>query len=500
MAFSYLSSKKRVLYLNGQNRLSPWSELGQVPPDGTFIEGWPLHEIHSWQSHSEGEPVELILVDIDVIAATVPLDKWAFRAWKSSLNELIARCTHPDGRSPLLIAYTREPTWERAMVAVKIGARDVTKFSKLNEKIRETLAGPTPRENAPVEDVDAEAPADTGKVLKLTPRERETPALPVAPHAPIPKHAIPFPIEGLEGTSTAIEAVRELIRKTSPLDTSVLITGATGSGKERVARSIHRYSGRALGPFIAVNCGALASGVVESELFGHVKGAFTGAHDDRMGWLQAAHTGTLFLDEVSELSPEAQVKLLRALQERRVTPVGSATSVAIDIRVVAATKLDVDDLVEQGRFREDLLYRLRVMEIALPSLRERKADIPGLAKTILSKLAKRHKRSLLMLQENVVEKLLLYAWPGNIRELENSLEHAATLAWAEGRKHIEVKNLPESVQFATMSSEKDQVLKDAVRNFEKEYIAATIRRLGSKEDAAEALGLSLATLYRKIGS
>ncbi len=216
--------------------------------------------------------------------------------------------------------------------------------------------------------------------------------------------------------------------------------------------------------------------------------------------MATANGGTLFLDEVSELPPDFQVKMLRALQERQITPVGSSQSLSLDIRIVAATQKNLDEMCTQGRFREDLLYRLRVMEIALPSLKERRADIPGLSKTILARLAKRAKRPVLSLSEPVVEKFLLYGWPGNIRELENCLEHAATLSWADEKKSIEVKALPESVQFATMSNSKDQQLKDAVRLFEKEYIASTIRRLGSKEHAAEALGLSLATLYRKLGS
>ncbi|MBS1982708.1 MAG: sigma-54-dependent Fis family transcriptional regulator, partial [Bdellovibrionales bacterium] len=316
----------------------------------------------------------------------------------------------------------------------------------------------------------------------------------------IPKHAIPFPIEGLEGTSTAIETVRNLIRKTAPLESNVLVSGPTGSGKERVARAIHRYSARAQGPFVAVNCGALAPGLIESELFGHTKGSFTGASDDRIGYLEAASGGTLFLDEVTELPLEFQVKLLRVLQDRQITPVGASKSVSLDLRLVAATKHDIEERVALGKFREDLMYRVRVMDIALPALRERRADLLIIAKTILKKLAKTSRRSVLSLAEPVVEKFLLHTWPGNIRELENALDHAATLCWGDARMIIELRDLPDTIQFATMGTGKDQQLKDIVRNFEREYIASTVRRLGSKEQAAEVLGLSLATLYRKLGS
>lgn len=488
------------MFLNADPRTSPWAELGATPPPRLFLEGWALAQAADWTPLSSAEPIDVILVDIDAVARTMPLDEWALKAWRSTLNDVIARATQPKGGSPLLLGYTRDPQWDTAVVALKVGARDVTRLSRLNERLAELFSGAPAV--GPVADAD-DIPDDASNIVSL--KSRHAPAAGAEDHddlpdlPEIPKHAIPFPIEGLEGQSAGIEGVRNLVRKIAPLDTTVLISGPTGSGKERVARALHRYGARSNGPFVPVACAAIPSELFESELFGHVKGAFTGAVDDRAGLLLSATDGTILLDEVSTLPMDLQVKLLRALQERRVTPVGGSTSKPINARIVTATSHDLDDLVAHGAFREDLLYRLRVLEIPLPSLHERRTDIPVIAKTILAKLAKRAKRPLPTLSEDAVEKCLLHAWPGNIRELENALEHAATLTWGEGRTLIDVDDLPETLRFAAMTTPKSQHLKELVKNFEKEVIASTIRRVGSKESAAESLGLSLATLYRKMG-
>jgi len=505
--------KPRVYFLGRDPTQSPWAERGLPTPDFAEISGLDLLRINEWSAETEGEARVALLVDIDAIRATQPFDDWALDAWKASLSDLVTRMMTSSGGAPFVLAYTREPSWDSAVAALRVGARDIARTSRLTERLQEILQrqgkAPVPK-LAALPPVAPEAGSnvvpfrkdgskgDWAVAKSFTASETEGSA---SLQPVIPKHAIPFPIEGLEGTSAPIEALRTLIRRSAPLETSVLVTGPTGSGKELVARALHRHSPRALGPFLAVPCAAIAPHLVESELFGHLKGSFTGATHDRKGYLESANGGTLFLDEVGALPLDVQSKLLRALQERSIVPVGASDPVALDVRVVAATQDDLEERIREGRFREDLLYRLRVVEIALPALRERKADIPEIARTVLKKLARRNKRPVLKVSEGSVEKFLLHGWPGNIRELENVLEHAATLCWAEGRGMIDVEDLPESVRFATMSLQQAGQLKEIVRRFEREYIASTIRRLGgSKEQAADVLGLSLATLYRKLGA
>jgi DNA-binding NtrC family response regulator len=436
---------------------------------------------------------------------TEPLDAWALQAWKNALSDIVTKSlSSHSALPPTLLAYTREPSWESASLALRVGAREITRLSKISDKVNEILRTPKleAHELPPLPEV-----AISENVLKFPAASKISSENPVKESlAPwilspkIPKHAIPFPIEGLEGSSQAIEVVRESIRRSAALDTPVFINGPTGSGKELVARCLHKYSPRASGPFIPVNCGALAPGVIESELFGHSKGSFTGAHSDRVGLLEAASAGTLFLDEITELPLEFQVKLLRAIQEKKITPVGSNKSIDIDFRLISASKDDVSELVEQNKFREDLLYRLRVIEVIFPSLSERKSDISEISNTLLKKIAKRHKKPVLKVKDNVLEKFLLYPWPGNVRELENALEQSSTLAWSDGRKELDIRDFADPIQLATMALPTDNLLKEAVKRFEREYIASTIRRFGgSKEQAADSLGLSLATLYRKLG-
>jgi len=304
----------------------------------------------------------------------------------------------------------------------------------------------------------------------------------------------------LMGSSAAIQAIQQLIEQVSTTDSTVLVTGESGTGKELVARAVHYSSLRADGPMVRVNSAALTPSLLESELFGHVKGAFTSALQDRKGYIESASGGTLVLDDLGQFSPEAQVKLLRVLQEGHVLPVGASKPVPVDVRFVATSSVPPETLVEQGRLREDLYFRLKVIEIPLPALRERRGDLPELTKTLLKRLARRHRRPVPTPSESTIEKFLLYPWPGNVRELENVLELASTLAWAEERTHIFPDDLPEAVRFATMATPESEQLREVVRRFEREYVAATLRRLGGdKEEAARRLGLSLATLYRKLG-
>ena len=232
----------------------------------------------------------------------------------------------------------------------------------------------------------------------------------------------------LLGDSQAMATLRATIAKVARSQAPVYILGESGVAKELVARTIHEQGARAAGPFVPVNCGAIPAELMESEFFGHKKGSFTGAHADKPGLFQAAHGGTLFLDEVAELPLPMQVKLLRAIQEKSVRPVGAATEVAVDVRILSATHKDLSDLVADGRFRHDLYYRINVIELRVPPLRERRADLPQLASTILKRLAINHGRPAPQLASSALEALAGYAFPGNVRELENILERALALA------------------------------------------------------------------------
>ncbi len=242
-----------------------------------------------------------------------------------------------------------------------------------------------------------------------------------APDAPLPE---------IVGTSPAMREVYRLIRLAAPSRASVLLVGETGTGKELAARAVHRLSLRADGPYVRVNCGALAESLLESELFGHVKGAFTGAIENKTGRFEAAHGGTIFLDEISSMSHKLQVKLLRVLQEQEFERVGETKTVRVDARVVAATNVLLEDEIKEGHFRDDLYYRLNVVPIYLPPLRERREDIPGLARHFLEKHSVENRRDPPALTPEAVRLLQEHDWPGNVRELENYMERAVVLAGA----------------------------------------------------------------------
>ena len=236
------------------------------------------------------------------------------------------------------------------------------------------------------------------------------------------------PIPEIVGSSSAMREVYALTRLVAPTRASVLLIGETGSGKELVARAIHRLSPRADGPYIRVNCGALSESLLESELFGHIRGAFTGAIDNKTGRFEAAHGGTIFLDEISSISQKLQVKLLRVLQEREFERVGESRTIRVDTRVIAATNQLLEDEIEAGRFRDDLYYRLNVVPIRLPPLRERRDDISVLASFFLEKYSVENRRETPELRRDVIAALEDYDWPGNVRELENYIERAIVLS------------------------------------------------------------------------
>jgi transcriptional regulator with PAS, ATPase and Fis domain len=250
------------------------------------------------------------------------------------------------------------------------------------------------------------------------------------------------PIAGLIGASPAMEAVYRLTRKVAKSNASVLLLGETGSGKEMIATAIHRLSGRASGPFVRVNCGALSESLLESELFGHVRGAFTGAINNRTGRFEAAHTGSIFLDEINSTSLFLQVKLLRVLQEREFERVGDTATIRVDVRVIAASNRDLYAEVDAERFREDLYWRLNVVPIVIPPLRMRREDIPALVAHFLNYYSEKNDKNVVHIQAEAIEALQDYHWPGNVRELQNYMERA--VAMADGDE-LTVELLPDAV-------------------------------------------------------
>ncbi len=303
------------------------------------------------------------------------------------------------------------------------------------------------------------------------------------------------------GRSPSLEFSLQLIERCADTNSTVLITGESGSGKELLARAVHRASPRAEHPFVAVNCAALPETLVESELFGHAKGAFTGANNARAGRVLAAQGGTLFLDEVGDLPLSAQSKLLRALQEREVTPVGSDTAVACDVRVVAATHRDLRAMVDAGEFRLDLYYRLNVIRVHAAPLRERPEDIVPLAEHFISMFNERAGRNVVGLTPQTAAMLVSHAWPGNIRELSNTIERAVVLssspvleATALGLESAPGASKPVSV---TVSEELD--LRTAIKSVESRVIARALEKTGgNRTEAASILGLNRTTLVEKL--
>lgn len=301
------------------------------------------------------------------------------------------------------------------------------------------------------------------------------------------------------GTSESLQNVFRLVEKISATNSTVLIQGESGTGKELIARAIHHNSLRADKPFIAVNCGALPESLLESELFGYVRGAFTDAKSDRKGLFRSAEGGTIFLDEVSEMPPSLQVKLLRALQEHEVTPVGSNIPIKFDARIIAATNKNLEDEVKSGRFREDLFYRLSVIEINIPPLRERKEDIPLLARHFIKKISKRQGVPEKKIPRDVMLALTAYNWPGNVRELENAIERAFILSQSE---QIELGCLPAKiVDYSKNSMEIRDPLgyRPTLEEMERRYILEVLKSTNyDKAEAAQILGIDLSTLYRKL--
>jgi len=337
-------------------------------------------------------------------------------------------------------------------------------------------------------DVSLHRVTETLKAAERKLRERRQALVRVAPDVEEPL--------GIVARSPPMRTLVDLARRVAKVDSTVLITGESGSGKERIARLVHEASTRAAGPFIAVNCGAITETLLESELFGHVRGAFTGATQDRPGLFEAASSGTLLLDEVGEASPAMQVKLLRALQEREIRRVGENKSRRVDVRIVTATNRDLAQAVADGAFRQDLYYRLKVVELRVPPLRERRDDLLPLARVLLAEAALRMKRKLSGLAPGAADQLLRYQWPGNVRELENSMERAVALA--RGRR-VELEDLAEEVRQAIPRPRPASGAVRPLEEIEKEYILAALEQNGGNQThTARQLHIGAATLYRRL--
>lgn len=314
-----------------------------------------------------------------------------------------------------------------------------------------------------------------------------------------------YRFDNIIGQSEAITHVLEMIERVSDSDSTVLVMGESGTGKELVAKAIHYNSHRTERPFIPINCGAIPGELLESELFGHLKGAFTGAVANRIGRFEMADTGTLFLDEIGDMNPSLQVKLLRVLQERKFEPVGSTKTIAADVRVIAATNVDLEEAVSDGRFREDLYYRLNVIPIRIPALRERRSDIPLLFHYFMEEFNRSRSRNLQGVTSEAMTLLMNYGWPGNIRELENLVERLAIL---KGSGIVDVADLPEkyrrelSVSLDTSRldiPDNGMDFNSAVDAYENALIMRALEKTGwNRNQAALLLKLNRTTLVEKI--
>src|SRR3989440_5429030 len=336
------------------------------------------------------------------------------------------------------------------------------------------------------------------------------------------KESLDAPLPGVVGDSPAMRAVYRLTRLVASSRASVLLIGATGTGKEVIARNIHRLSPRADGPYVRVNCGALSESLLESELFGHVKGAFTGAIDNKTGRFEAAHGGSIFLDEISSLSLKLQVKLLRVLQESEFERVGESRTIRVDTRVIAATNQFLEDEIAEGKFRDDLYYRLNVVPIYLPPLRERRSDIGPLARFFLERYCEENRRDTPEIPTSIIERLQGYPWPGNVRELENYVERAVVLSYGQSKLNFELMvpgperrvpiargpaggldtQIQQVVRTAlhTVPAEDGNLFERLVRGVERELLGQVLPLCDNVlTKAAARLGINRNTLTKKIG-
>ncbi len=309
--------------------------------------------------------------------------------------------------------------------------------------------------------------------------------------------------EEVVAVSAAMKRILRLVERIAPTESNILITGESGTGKEKVARLIHFQSDRSQGPFVGVNAGAIPETLIESELFGHVRGAFTDAKDNKRGFFELADRGTLFLDEIAEMSARTQVRLLRALQDREIRPVGGESALKVDVRVIAATNKDLRREMADGRFREDLFYRLNVFNLHIPPLRQRKDDIPYLANFFLARFDEKHRKDVQSLTDRAWGILMNFDYPGNVRELENAIERAVILADDDT---IRVRDLPPEIsergfpRLGTGTGEEEGYpVELSLEEVEARHIRRVIQEFeGNLSRAAASLGISRSTLWRKM--
>ncbi len=306
-----------------------------------------------------------------------------------------------------------------------------------------------------------------------------------------------YGFEAIIGTSPKMQRVFEIMRQAAPTNATVLILGESGTGKELVAKTIHQNSPRRNHPFVALNCAALSEGILESELFGHEKGAFTGAIQQRKGRFEYAHKGTLLLDEVGDMPLATQIKLLRVLEEREIMRVGSNVPIKVDVRLIAATNQDLEEAVRQGRFRQDLYFRLKVVTIQLPPLRERQGDIPLLIERFVEEFSQEHGKRVMGISLEARRILNAYAWPGNVRELRNAIEHMVVISKGPV---LEAEDIPDYIRGAKPEPRGVEGLAGlSLEDVERELIRHTLAfTQGNREAAAKMLGIGERTLYRKI--
>src|SRR5881397_2220374 len=366
-----------------------------------------------------------------------------------------------------VVVMTGYPTIASAVEALKVGAFDYLSKPLLLDELRHLMARMTERRFL------------RGEVHSLRARLGEE-----------------LTVNELVGNSAPMQRVKEILAKVAPTDSPVLTEGESGTGKELVAAAIHRLSSRAKGPFIPVNCSAIPRDLLESEFFGHVRGAFSGAVADALGLFRGANDGTIFLDEIAELPPELQVKLLRVLQEMSVRPVGSTKAHPVDVRVIAATKRNLEQAMHSGTFRQDLFYRLNVIRIQLPSLRERREDISSLVNHFIRRFNKRLRRDVKGISPDALAALSGYDFPGNVRELENLIERAFAMG---SRDQITLADLPSLTARPSVSPSMAGSTVPTLAEVEKELILRALAVYNNdKEEAARALGISRRTIYRRL--
>ena len=383
--------------------------------------------------------------------------------------KLIAR-TKSLAKPPVCILMTAYGSEELAVDAMKRGADDYIAKGRLQiDELEMRIARALRQQNLESENVSLRQQLDTK-----------------------------FGLESIIGKSPAMQEIFEIVGQVAPTRATVLLTGESGTGKELVAKAIHQLSPRAKQPFVAVHCAALAPTLLESELFGHEKGAFTGAHERRIGRFEQAQGGTLFLDEIGEIDATIQVKLLRFLGERTFERVGSNKTLTADARLIAATNKNPEELVKAGTFREDLFFRLRVVEIHLPPLRERVGDIPLLAQSFLREFARENGKPVNDFTADALEALMNYSWPGNVRELRTAIEHA--VVFCRGEK-IGARDLPPSVREGGGRGETPLLQRNdlTVKEAEKQLIIRALKDAdGNRTLAAEKIGMSRRTFHRKL--